>query len=157
MNSRIFGFGTVGLVGLVGLFGLCVYLFFFGGRTQTQPAPTAVARPISDVFCGHTYQFDHIKRFRVDGQVVVNFHFGGYDRGRRPQYIADKDVLGLSTEMSRTVDRSLEYSTVTVLCLSDKAIEGHRASNVDVLRYRLTLRRPLVPQRVIPYGGLARQ
>lgn len=130
-----------------------------GPKTAAQPTSASVvkARPISDMECGHTYQFDQIKRFGLNGRRVVNFHFGGRDRGRQPQYFVDRDVLGHSTELGRHVNRSLEYSTVTILCLSDPMVEGHKASNVVVERYWLNLRRPLVPQTVIPEGGPARQ
>ena len=136
------------------------YFFSTGHQATAQPAPVVidgeVARPITDVQCGHTYQIDQIKRFRVNGLVVVNFHFGGRDRDRRPQYIADRNIIGQSTEIGRRVNRSLEYSTVTFICLSDPLLEGHKASNIVLLRYGLDLRRPLVPQRVIPEGGPAR-
>ena len=154
-RKRLIAIGIVTFV-LVGLaiFGL------FRKTEVVQPAPVVidgeVARPITDVQCGHTYQIDQIKRFRVNGLVVVNFHFGGRDRDRRPQYIADRNIIGQSTEIGRRVNRSLEYSTVTFICLSDPLLEGHKASNIVLLRYGLDLRRPLVPQRVIPEGGPAR-
>ncbi len=161
MNTRTLGVSAV----ILTIVGVVVSLISFGGggrKTDAHPGPKFVVqkappRPVSDVDCNHTYQFDQIKHFRLNGRVVVNFHFGGRDRGRQPQYIVDKDVLGLSTEVSRRVDRSLEYNTVTVVCLSDTSLEGHRASSVQVLRYQLNLRRPLRQQTVIPEGGPARQ
>ena len=146
---------------VVGIVLAVVAGIYFGLPTRTQAqAPVViekeVSRPITDVDCGKTYQFDQIKRFRVNGRILVNFHFGGKDRGRQPQYIADRNVIGQSTEMSRRVDRSLEYSTVTVLCLSDPSVEGHKVSNIELIKYELNLRRPLVPQREITNGGPAR-
>ena len=149
-----FGMASVALL----LFGIYTSL-----KAQVQPAPQAVRvvepRPITDVKCGWTYHLDHLERFYVHDRVAVNFTFGGADRNRQPQYIWDRNVIGQSTEIrsARRVDRSLAYSLVTFLCLSDAPLEGHEASNVEVMRYRLTLRRPLRQQRVIRYGGPARQ
>lgn len=141
---------------------LATYGIFFRSRAvvaQPVPAPVVQApRPITDVDCGGTYEFAHLERFNLNGRVAVNFYFGGADRNRQPQYIHDLNVVGQSTEVreARRVKRSLEYSTVTFLCQSDWRLEGHKASNVEVLRYRLTLRRPLRQQRVIRNGGPAR-
>lgn len=152
--------------------GLLFGYAFFGGQTQAQPAPVVVqaSRPVSDVACGQTYQLDHLERFNIltyakgsskvtNSRVAVNFYFGGYDRNLQPQYIWDRNVIGMPTEIrsERRVDRSLEYSTVTFLCQYDEKLEGHEASNIKVMRYRLTLRRPLRPQWVIRNGGPARQ
>ena len=138
---------------------------FFGGKTEAQPAPppqtveVQIPRPISNVMCEGTYQFTHLERFMVGDRVAVNFTFGGADRNLQPQYIWDRNVIGQSTEVreGRKVDRSLEYSTVTFLCLGAPTLEGHKISNVEVMRYRLTLRRPLRQQKVIRNGGPARQ
>lgn len=152
-NQKVVVVGVAGAIVVIAVAGM----FFRGGKKAVaQPAPVAEARPITDVECENTYQFDQVKRFRVNGEVLVNFHFGGKDRGRQPQYITDRDVLGFRTEMSRNVDRSLKYSTVSFVCLSDRSIEGHKASNVQVMRYRLNLRRPLVAQKFIPEGGPSR-
>ena len=141
-------------------------VLMFGGRTtQAQPAPepqvveVQVPRPISDVTCGVDYEFVHVERFDVEGRVAVNFDFGGKDRNKQTQYIWAENVLGQSTEVrtDRRVNPSLAYSTVTFLCLNDPSLEGHKISNVEVMRYRLTLRRPLRPQTVIRNGGPARQ
>ena len=128
--------------------------------TEAQPAPVVQApRPVSDVKCGWTYHLDHLERFYVHGQVAVNFTFGGADRNRQPQYIWAENVLGQSTELrsARRVNPSLAYSTVKFLCQSDEKLEGHEASNIKVMRYQLTLRRPLRQQKVIRNGGPARQ
>ena len=124
-------------------------------KTVAQPAPVVQTRPVSDVECGGTYQFTHMERFYINGRVAVNFYFGGRDRNLQPQYIWDENVLGQSTEVrkARTVLPSLEYSMVTFLCQSDPSLEGHKVSNVELVRYQLTLRRPLRPQKGIRNGG----
>ena len=138
--------------------------FIFGGRTtEAQPAPVVqtvtveAPRPVTDVVCGDSYEFAHLERFNVRGRVAVNFYFGGADRNRQPQYIWDRNVIGQSTEVreARRVDTSLAYSTVTFLCLDDPALEGHKASNVEVMRYRLNLRRPPRPPTGVRGGGPA--
>ena len=132
-------------------------------KVEAQPTPAVVekARPISDVKCSRTYQLEHTELYYPDksGRVARNFTFGGWDRNLRPQYIWNENVIGQLTEVrsARRVDRSLKYSEVTFLCLSDPVLEGHKASNIEVMRYRLTLRRPLRPQTVIRPGGPARQ
>ncbi len=147
------GLGALALVALVS------YGMFEANKATAQPAPRVVEapRPITDVKCGEVYALDHLERFYLNGRVAVNFYFGGRDRNFQPQYIWDENIIGQSTEMSRTVNRSLEYSEVTFLCLSDPVLEGHKASNVEVMRYKLTLRRPLRQQKVIRIGGQARQ
>ena len=146
---------------------LVLWLLVFGGSKpapQPAPAPTVVEkiveapRPVSDIACNHTYQLDHLERFYVGDRVAVNFYFGGTDRNLQPQYIWDRNVIGMPTEIrnQRRVDRSMTYSLVTFLCQSDPTLEGQKISNVEVTRYRLTLRRPLVPQRIIRTGGVVR-
>ena len=159
MVTRIVGVVVV-LMSLVGV----AACGFFGGRAAVAqpgvPAPEIVTvqttpRPITEVACGQTYQLDHLERFRLEGRTVVNFYFGGKDRSMLAQYVVDRNVIGLSTEIveDRRVNRHLEYSKVTFLCMSDTMLEGHRASNIEVMRYRLTLRRPLRPQTAIRNGG----
>ena len=134
--------------------------FYLGNPSNTTPAPVQVSRsrPVTDVECGQTYEFVHIERFRVNGHVAVNFDFGGKDRNRQPQYIWDRSVIGQSTEIwkARRVVPSLKYSTVTFVCMNDPVLEGHKASNIEVMRYKLTLRRPLRLQIVIRQGGTPR-
>lgn len=157
MNRRILGVGVLLIV-----VGLLAALAIFGRKTEAQPASAPVAqapRPVSDVHCGGTYEVDHLERFYVNGRVAVNFYFGGADRNRQPQYIWDENILGQSTEIRkmRRVDPSLAYSLVTFHCQDDPPLEGHKISNVEVMRYDLTLRRPLRPQKVIRQGGSPRQ
>ena len=149
------------VAGVVIFIGLFVWLAM-PDTAQAQPAPPQVfekARPVSDIACGKTYEVDHLERFYVAGRVAVNFTFGGAHRNLQPQYIWAENVLGQSTEIrkERRVDRSLQYSVVTFLCQSDEPLEGHKVSNVQVMRYALTLRRPLVPQKVIRSGGQPRE
>lgn len=157
MNPR-----NVGIITLTALLVLGSVLGYgLGSRMTTAPAapaPIAVPRPISDVVCGVPYEMDHLERFMVGGRVAVNFTFGGKDRNLQPQYIWDENVIGQSTEIRsvRRVDRSLEYSRVTFMCLDDPTLEGHKISNMKVMRYQLTLRRPLRQQRVIRNGGSVR-
>ena len=147
-----------------------VVLAVFGGWVLyllfSQPSPAAaqtpapvVPQPITQVSCGKTYQLEHTELYYPDEskRVARNFSFGGEDRGRLPQYIWVKNVIGLSTEQSREVDRSLAYGEVTFLCLEDPSLEGHKISNIKIMQYSLRLRRPLRPQTVIRNGGLARQ
>lgn len=152
-------------VALILVLFVLVFMFrtFVDCKVEAQPTPAFVekARPISDVKCSRTYQLEHTELYYPDksGRVARNFTFGGWDRNLRPQYIWNENVIGQLTEVrsARRVDRSLKYSEVTFLCLSDPVLEGHKASNIEVMRYRLTLRRPLRQQRVIRYGGPARQ
>lgn len=158
MNRKTF-YAICGVVAVVLVVALTVS--FFASKTEAQPAPVVVqgSRPVTDVACGKTYEVDRLERFYVNGRVAVNFTFGGVHRNFRPQYIWDRNVIGQSTEIrsARRVDRSLPYSLVTFKCLSDTPLEGHEISNVKVMRYELTLRRPLRPQQVIRNGGPARQ
>ena len=157
MNPRAFGVGAV----ILTLVGVLVGLSIFGGdrNTQAQPAPVVIngqaSRPVSDIACGKTYEVDHLERFYIDGRVAVNFTFGGAHRNLQPQYIWNENVIGQSTEIrsARRVDRSLQWSLVTFLCQEDERLEGHKASNMWVMRYALTLRRPLRQQKVIRNGG----
>lgn len=155
---------------VVGAFALVATGLYFGIRQAKLVEAQVVEkpRPISDVKCGEAYELDHLERFYITSLsglwnrtsiVAVNFYFGGKDRNLQPQYIWDENVLGQSTELRsrRQVDRSLKYSKVTFVCLSDPMLEGHKISNVKVMRYQLTLRRPLRPQKVIRGGGPARQ
>ena len=157
-NPRIVGISIVGLIAFVAIL---ASLLFTDRQTEAQPPPGVVQsqRPVSDIACGKTYEVDHLERFYVDGRIAVNFTFGGAHRNLQPQYIWDENIIGQSTEIrsERRVDRSLAYSMVTFLCQSDWELEGHKISNVEVMRYALTLRRPLVQQRVIRNGGTARK
>lgn len=148
---------AVGIVALTFLVGFGIYGFISRSATA-KPVVVQAPLPVSDVSCGETYEVDRLERFYISGRVAVNFTFGGLDRNLRPQYIWDKNVIGQSTEIRsrRRVDRSLAYSLVTFLCQSDLELEGHKISNVRVMRYRLTLRQPLRQQKVIRKGGPAR-
>ena len=156
------GMGNAIVAGVIVVIVAVGSFIFVGNKTKAQPAPAPevveVLRPISDVQCGEPYEFVHVERFDVNGRVAVNFNFGGKDRNKQTQYIWAENVLGQSTEIrsARRVVPSLAYSTVTFLCLGDPTLEGHKISNVEVMRYRLNLRRARRPQTGLREGGPAR-
>lgn len=108
-------------------------------------------RPLHDIEFKMAYQWAYTEPMIVvdpstcDERLAQSFYF--HSRTRPPQYIWVFDVTGRRTEQrsKRSVDETLEYSTVTFYEVTDSGIEGMGASNVRLIRYRLNLRKNLEP------------
>lgn len=144
-------------VAVIALF--IVGMNYFTSKAAAQ-APTAAPVPLTDVKYGAPYEIVRVEPFLVDlcpNGRAVSFFFA--DHNVRSQYICETDVYEHTTEIRRlrTVNPALTYSRVTFLRLEDPSLEGLRASNANVTRYKLELRRPLRPVPAPRPGRAARQ
>lgn len=145
MNRLIVG--CVAAVAVIALF--LVGMNYLTNRASAQaPATAPVPVSLTDIKYGEPYEIVRVEPFLVEvcpNGRAVSFFFASHNV--RSQYICETDVNEHTTEIHRlrTVNPALTYSRVTFYRLEDRSLEGMRASNANVTRYKLELRRPLRP------------
>jgi len=146
---------------VIGIVAVALGIFTFISRSAevTPPALAAASAPVSltDVEFGVKYSFVKMETFakqECPNGRAVSFFFA--DHKIRSQYICETNVADIRTERSRKVSRKLTYSHVSFWKMADRTLDGLKASNVEIIRYDLVLRRPLRPVPNPRPGGPAR-